>query len=128
MVINFRARNSKVSSWYAFLIFRNAQPPSHKNDRGEMTMAWQTPMYLHPCTRTYFRCYKINLHGKFGISNITKFNTALSATVLHHYYKLTDANANKISKGGHEYDGANQVCKHRKINQVCGFFVFYSRG
>lgn len=44
-----------------------------------------------------------------GIRNITKFNTALSASILHHYYKLQEENPSKLTKGGHEFNGANQV-------------------
>jgi hypothetical protein len=44
-----------------------------------------------------------------GIRNITKFNGALSTTILHHYYQLQEKNPSKLSKGGHEYNGANQV-------------------
>jgi hypothetical protein len=69
-----------------------------------MKMLWHTPVMILNINR--------NNCNKLGISNITQFNTRLAATVLYEYNKLTERNL-KLTKGGHEYDGANQVRKMR---------------
>jgi len=71
------------------------QPPIW-HGRGEMQMAWQTPIY------------KVNL-GQISKINIVDFNTKLATMILHEYHQLLSHNSEKFVKSGSQARGANQA-------------------